>query len=91
MTPGLGGICYLIAATNAVKAIIRVVIEATLTERSDSKKNIPRFIIPNIHNGRKIVKIDSNGNLKMGMLKFPYWKYSTLEPLLGFLVRDSLS
>ena len=47
----------------ATKAIIKPAKLPILSARPLSWKNIPKFIIPNNHRGRKIVTKDTKGNL----------------------------
>ena len=60
---GFGGISPRIVGIRATKAIINADILPTLSSMLLSWKNIPKLIIPNNHNGKKIVAIATIGNL----------------------------
>jgi hypothetical protein len=67
---GYGGIWLRTVGINATKAIITVDIEATLSARLFSWKNITRLMIASSHSGRNITAIDTYGNLYIGTLKW---------------------
>jgi len=65
----LGGIWSLIVGIKATKAIINEAIEAILSAKVLSWKKIPKLMIANSHNGKKIVAKATKGNLYNGTLK----------------------
>ena len=75
---GFGGICYLIVGIKATKAIINAAILAILSANTLFWKNIPKFITPKSHKGKKIVAIVTIGYLYTGTVKWAYWKNFTL-------------
>lgn len=66
---GFGGIWSRIVGINATKAIIKAAIDAILSDKVLSWKNIPKLMIAKSHNGRKIVAKATVGNLYKGTLK----------------------
>ena len=69
---GLGGIWSRIVGIRATKAIIKAAIDAILSARLSSWKNMPMFMMARSHRGRKMVARATRGNLYRGTTKCAY-------------------
>lgn len=76
---GLGGICYLIVGINATKDISKADRFWIRLETLVDWKNIPKLMMANRNQGRKMVAIATTGYLYNGILKCAYWKCSILS------------